>query len=68
MKHLMEKTAVLTYIRPLLTLSTLGKNFINILKYFSYFFQKIGFDTSCKLSMSKPIFFGGGGQSNFVVC
>ena len=22
----------------------------NILKYFSYFFQKTGFDTSCKLS------------------
>ena len=36
----------------------------NILKYFSYFSQKIGFDISCKLSpkeyslqeMSKPVF------------
>ena len=34
----------------------LGKNFSrNILKYFSYFSQKIGFDISCKLSPKETI-------------
>ena len=37
-------------------LCTLGKNSAdNILKYFSYFYQKTGFDISCKLSPVETI-------------
>ena len=42
----------------LVTLSALGKIF-NILKYFSYFSQKTGFDSSRKLSHFNEIHFKG---------
>ena len=40
--------------RLLKSTSMLGKNF-SILKYFSYFSQKIGFDISCKLSSKETV-------------
>ena len=54
-------------------LSTLGKiSADDSLKYFSYFFQKTGYDISCKLSpmeaicMKRQILFSGKNKKNII--
>ena len=43
----------------------LGKNFSSVVKYFSYFFQELGIDISCKL-LDVQIIFSGKNKKNVI--
>ena len=55
-KQFVQCVHYLPFSKNILTLCMLGKNSADaILKYFSYFSEKIGYDTSCKLSPKETI-------------